>query len=106
VADELYGLGLRGDYRGEVGWSGLAYRFGHDWNTGSVQNFAVQNAIGVVSPLGDLVAFGSDMMGTRGSNLAANTECQKLRGMFSPATGMTLYTSDPGMAGSRTQFIR
>ena len=79
--------------------SGLEYRFGHDWNTGSVQNFAVQNAIGVVSPLGDLVAFGSDMMGTRGSNLAANTMCQKLRGMFSPAAGMTLYTSDPANGG-------
>ena len=79
--------------------SGLEYRFGHDWNTGSAQYFAVQNAIGVVSPLGDLVAFGTDMMGTRGSNLAANTTCHKLRGMFSPAAGMSLYTADAGNGG-------
>jgi hypothetical protein len=75
--------------------SGVMYRFGHNWNTGSNATFAVQNAIGVISPLGDLMAFSTDMMGTRGSNLQANTTCQKLRGMFHPASGLLLYTSDP-----------
>src|SRR5208282_1962672 len=65
------------------------YRFGHDYNTGSSTAFGVQNNIGVISYLGDLVAFGTDMMGTRGSNAAANTPCNNLRGMFKPAS-MTL----------------
>ena len=65
------------------------YRFGHDYNTGSSTAFGVQNNIGVISYLGDLVAFGTDMMGTRGSSTAANTPCNNLRGMFKPAS-MTL----------------
>jgi hypothetical protein len=73
----------------------VTYRFGHNWNTGSSAYFSVQNAIGVISPLGDLMAFTTDVMGTRGSNLHANTTCQKLRGMFHPASGLVLYTSDP-----------
>jgi hypothetical protein len=74
--------------------SGLQYRFGHDWNDGSVSNFAVQNAIGVISPLGDLMAFGTDMMGTRGSNTAANTTCNKLRGTYQPAPALALNVGD------------
>jgi hypothetical protein len=74
--------------------SGLQYRFGHDWNDGSATSFEVQNAIGVVSPSGDLVAFGTDMMGTRGANTAANTTCNKLRGAYKPSAGLTLSVGD------------
>ncbi|MGA7564616.1 MAG: hypothetical protein WBW53_00940 [Terriglobales bacterium] len=74
--------------------SGGMYRFGHDWNDGSATSFQVQNAIGVVSPLGDLIAFGTDMMGTRGANTAANTTCNKLRGMYPPSSGLALNLGD------------
>jgi len=71
------------------------YRFGHSFNTSSSPYFSAQNAIGVVSPLGDLMAFGTDMMGTRGDKSAANTVCSnKLRGMYQPAPGMTLNHGD------------
>ncbi len=65
--------------------SGLTYRFGHTYNTGSSSYFSTQNNIGVNSPIGDLIAFGTDMMGVRGSNAAANTACNNLRGQFQPA---------------------
>ena len=67
------------------GGSGLTYRFGHTYNTGSSSNFSIQNNIGVNSPFGDLIAFGTDMMGVRGSNASANTPCNNLRGQYQPA---------------------
>jgi hypothetical protein len=65
--------------------SGLTYRFGHAYNTGSSSYFSTQNNIGVNSPFGDLIAFGTDMMGVRGSNASANTACNNLRGQYQPA---------------------
>jgi hypothetical protein len=78
----------------DPGGSGLTYRFGHTYNTGSSQFFAVQNNIGVDSPLGDLIAFGSDMMGTRGSNAVANAACNNLRGQYLPTPGNTVTYMD------------
>ena len=74
--------------------SGLAYRFGHTYNTGSSSFFSIQNNIGVVSPLGDLMAFGSDMMGTRGSDGVANTACNNLRAQYQPSKGGTVTYLD------------
>ncbi len=73
----------------------IMYRFGHAFNTGSSANFSTQNNIGVISPLGDLLAFGSDMMGTRGDRLVANSECvSNTRGMYKPAPKLTLQADD------------
>ena len=74
--------------------SGLTYRFGHTYNTGSSSNFSIQNNIGVNSPFGDLIAFGTDMMGVRGSNAAANTQCNNLRGQYQPAANGTVTYQD------------
>jgi hypothetical protein len=74
--------------------SGLTYRLGHTYNTGSSPFFAVQNNIGVNSPLGDLIAFGTDMMGTRGSTGAANAACNNLRGQYLPAPNNTVTYGD------------
>ena len=74
--------------------SGLTYRFGHTYNTGSSSYFSIQNNIGVNSPLGDLIAFGTDMMGVRGSNAAANTACNNLRGQYQPAPSGTVTYQD------------
>jgi hypothetical protein len=74
--------------------SGLTYRFGHTYNTGSSPFFAVQNNIGVNSPLGDLIAFGTDMMGTRGSSVDANAACNNLRGQYLPTPSNTVTYLD------------
>ena len=70
--------------------TGLTYRFGHTYNTGSSPYFQTQNNIGVVSPFGDLIAFGTDMMGVRGSNSKPNTACNNLRGQDHPLAGGTV----------------
>jgi hypothetical protein len=74
--------------------NGLTYRFGHTYNTGSSSYFSIQNNIGVNSPFGDLVAFGTDMMGVRGSKAAANTKCNNLRGQYQPAANGTVIYQD------------
>ena len=75
--------------------SGTTYRFAHDFNTGSSPFFQDQNNVGVISYLGDLIAFGTDMMGTRGDQKSANAVCaNKTRGMFAPAAGMSLSLND------------
>jgi hypothetical protein len=74
--------------------SGLTYRFGHTYNTGSSSYFSIQNNIGVNSPLGDLIAFGTDMMGVRGSNAKANTACNNLRGQYQPSPSGTVTYQD------------
>ena len=72
--------------------SGLTYRFGHAFNSGSSSYFQIQNNIGVVSPFGDLLAFDTDMMGVRGSNAAPNTDCNRVRGQYQPsAHGAVTY---------------
>ena len=76
------------------GGSGLTYRFGHTYNTGSSSYFSTQNNIGVNSPFGDLIAFGTDMMGVRGSNAKANTQCNNLRGQYQPAANGTVTYQD------------
>jgi hypothetical protein len=71
--------------------SGLAYRFAHDDNTGSSAFFSDQNNVGVISYLGDLIAWGSDMMGKRGDQNSSNAVCiNKARAMYKPSAGMTL----------------
>jgi hypothetical protein len=71
--------------------SGLTYRFAHDDNTGSSPFFQDQNNIGVISYLGDLIAFGTDMMGKRGDQNSANAVCaHSVRGMYKPVAGMSL----------------
>jgi hypothetical protein len=80
--------------------SGLTYRFAHDDNTGSSPFFQDQNNIGVISYLGDLIAWGTDMMGTRGDQSSANAVCtNKARGMYSPTAGMAL-TINSGVGDS------
>jgi len=74
--------------------SGLTYRFGHTYNTGSSSYFSIQNNIGVNSPVGDLIAFGTDMMGVRGSNVTANTACNNVRGQYQPAPNGTVTYQD------------
>jgi len=75
--------------------SGLTYRLAHDFNTSSSAYFQVQNNIGVMSYLGDLIAFGTDMMGTRGDSSASSTICtNKSRGMYKPVSGMALSIGD------------
>jgi hypothetical protein len=64
--------------------TGLTYRFAHAYNTGSSSYFQVQNNIGVVSPFGDLFAFGTDMMGNRGSNVSVASACNNVRGQYQP----------------------
>jgi hypothetical protein len=81
--------------------SGLTYRFGHTYNTGSSAFFSIQNNIGVVSPLGDLLAFGSDMMGTRGSSATANAACNNLRGQYQPEANGTVSYQDYVFPGAR-----
>jgi hypothetical protein len=72
--------------------TGLTYRFAHAYNTGSSSYFQIQNNIGVVSPFGDLFAFGTDMMGARGSNVKAASACNNLRGQYQPGpSGSVTY---------------
>ena len=75
--------------------SGTTYRFAHDYNTGSSPYFSDQNNIGVISYLGDLIAFGTDMMGKRGDHSSADKVCaKKVRGMYKPLAGMDLSVGD------------
>jgi hypothetical protein len=75
--------------------SGTEWRFGHNWNTGSSTNFSIQNAIGTISPMGDLFAYTSDFMGSRGdANSGATTCAHKLRGMYQPTASQTVTYLD------------
>lgn len=75
--------------------SGTTYRFAHDYNTGSSPYFSDQNNIGVISYLGDLIAFGTDMMGTRGDDNSSNAVCANpVRGMYQPSTLNTVNYQD------------
>ena len=85
--------------------SNTLYRIAHLWNTGSTPMFQIHNAICVVGPLGDLVACGIDVMGTRGATTAQATTCNNLQGKYGPTSGLTLTTGDTlfpttGNAGS------
>lgn len=78
--------------------SGTMNRIAHTLNTGSSQYFQDQNNIGVFSFLGDLLAWGTDVMNRRGDTTAGNTTCiNPVRGDLSPLTntqfadGITIY---------------
>jgi hypothetical protein len=75
---------------GPVGGVYTLWRLGHEYNTGSSPFFGSQNNVGVVSYLGDLVAFGTDMMGKRGDQNSNAVCANPVRGMYKPAAGMTL----------------
>ena len=77
-----------------TGAKAATYRFAHNYASGNNQLFSVQSAIGVVSPLGDLAIWGTDMVGTRGSTATAATACNNVRGQFAPVAGMTLNVND------------
>lgn len=89
--------------------SGLTYRITSDYNTGSSDFFQDQNNIGVVSYLGDLIAFGTDMMGKRGDQAyvvsGVNKTCQNpVRGMYQPSTLNSVSYQDTMMVLS-TNYI-
>lgn len=100
-------LTYTGSFYGEVNAvqpvaSGTGYRFSHASFTGPSQYFSDQSNICVVSYLGDLVACGGDMWGTRGDISASNITCAKVSGgiyhytgTYAPGSGLTLLTSDP-----------
>ena len=75
------------------GGTPTVWRGGHNYNTGSSAIFGAQNAVGVVSQLGDVEAVTSDGMNTRGDRLVINTTCQHpLRGQYTPSVGSTTLT--------------
>lgn len=79
---------------GPVGGVYTAYRFAHAF-AGPSPFFSNQNNIGVVSPQGDLVAWGTDMWGRRGDQSANNITCaNKNFGTYKPGGGLTLLTND------------
>lgn len=76
--------------------SAKMFRFNHNYNTGSSAEFAIQNAIGVISQDGKFTAFGSDWMGTRGN---------KVGGTVTFANGSPIITfSNSLKAGESVQF--
>jgi hypothetical protein len=85
--------------------SSLVYRFAHAYNTGSSPIFAIQNNIGVISYLGDLIAFGTDMMGKRGDQNSSNAVCANpIRGMYQPGASQPVAYNDTMLVLS-TNFI-
>jgi hypothetical protein len=66
--------------------SQLLYRFGHNFNTGSNPGFGIQNAIGVISKDGKMLAYTSDFMNSRGDHGTGSATCvSPLRGQYAPA---------------------
>lgn len=66
--------------------SQLIYRFGHNFNTGSNPGFGIQNAVGVISRDGKMLAYTSDFMNTRGDHGTGSATClSPLRGQYPPA---------------------
>jgi hypothetical protein len=62
------------------------YRFGHNFNTGSNPGFGIQNAVGVISRDGKMLAYTSDFMNTRGDHGTGSATCiSPLRGQYAPA---------------------
>lgn len=61
------------------------YRAGHNFNTGSNPGFGVQNAVGVISQDGKMLAYTSDFMNTRGDRGTGSATCvSPLRGQYPP----------------------
>jgi hypothetical protein len=66
----------------------LLYRFGHNFNTGSAPGFGAQNAIGVISKDGKMLAYMGDFMNTRGDSGTGSATCvSPLRAQYQPSTG-------------------
>lgn len=64
------------------------WRFGHNFATGSVYSFSVQNTMGVISQDGLILGYGSDFMGTRGDSVLSNTAtCQCSNGTTAESCG-------------------
>lgn len=79
-----------------TGASAKTYRFAHNYNTGCNRFFSNQDGICSISPLGDIMACGTDLWGTRnswggGSNggVASNNICEAQK-----ATPSTLSVGD------------
>ncbi len=67
--------------------SQLLYRFGHNYNTGSSPWFGVQNALGVISKDGKMLAVTSDFMGSRGDQITGSATCvSPLRAQYQTGT--------------------
>ena len=74
--------------------SGTVYRFGHNWNTGNNPGFGGAYGMGTISPQGDMLAYGSDFMNSRGDTNGATTCAHKLRAMYPPAANATVTYLD------------
>jgi hypothetical protein len=86
--------------------SQTVYRFGHNYNTGSSSDFSIQNAVGVISQLGDMLAYTSDFMNSRGDKVTGATACaNKLRGMYQPSGGKTVTYLDTIYPGTTTDNV-
>ena len=73
----------------------LLYRFGHNFNTGSSPWFAVQNAVGVISKDGKMLAYTSDFMNTRGDHGTGSATCvSPLRAQYQPASSQAVTYLD------------
>jgi len=70
------------------------WRFTSNYNTASSQFFSVQNAIGVVSQQGDMLAFSTDAMGTRGDISGATTCVNNKRGQYQPVDSQVIALND------------
>ena len=77
------------------GSAGSFYRFGHNYNTGSNSGFGIQNAIGVISQDGKMLAYTSDFMTTRGDRVTGSATCvSPLRGQYSSSPGQAVTYHD------------
>ena len=71
------------------------YRAGHNFNTGSNPGFGVQNAIGVISKDGKMLAYTSDFMNTRGDRGTGSATCvSPLRGQYAPEANQQITYLD------------
>ena len=74
------------------------WRFGHNYNSGSNSGFGIQNAIGVISQQGDMLAYTTDAMNTRGDKATGSVTCEHpLRGQYLPAPSQTVTYQDSMM---------
>ena len=71
------------------------YRYGHNFNTGSNAGFGVQNAIGVISKDGKMLAYTSDFMNTRGDFVTGSATCvSPLRAQYQPGANQLVTYLD------------
>ena len=71
------------------------YRAGHNFNTGSNPGFGIQNAVGVISRDGKMLAYTSDFMNTRGDSGTGSPTCiRPLRGQYQPSANQLVTYLD------------